>query len=335
MASAKPQRAQPPVPAWIEALPLAAMVFNAQHHMLHYNQAAEPFMAHTLWRQFAPLLAAITRACQQASSSHLREVPVGGGMTSNAWIGGVDAGNALVLLDTTERLDTSQFTTLSSTMAAMLAHEIRNPLLSIRGAAQLLQGNAALEDVALCELITKEVDRIDQLIATLDPLSATPPPAMVSMNIHEPLEHSRIASQASHPSVTFVLDYDPSLPPVMGSRDGLVQLFLNLLKNACEAVESTAQPTVTIRSRYTVGEARRNEAGVSLPIAVSITDNGSGIAAALREQLFAPFTTTKPHGKGLGLAVVARIAQEHGGMVVPEPMPEGGGARFTLYLPIA
>jgi two-component system nitrogen regulation sensor histidine kinase GlnL len=217
----------------------------------------------------------------------------------------------------------------------MLAHEIRNPLLSIKGAAQLLGSTASADDAPLATLIVNEVARIDQLITTLDPLAEAPKKMTEPLNVHELLGHAQMAVKAALPQpVAFDILYDPSLPEVTGNRDQLVQALVNLMKNAAEAAELVAMPKITLNTRYVLGDARRNAAGVRLPIAIAVTDNGRGVPPAFVPNLFAPFATTKTSGRGLGLAITARIAEEHGGVVIHD-VPEQGGARFTLYLPIA
>ena len=326
--------------AFFEALPLAALLVDAQHHIVRANQVAEPLASG--WRTaplsltfgaLHPLNIALTRALTEQRTSHLHHITLDGS-EAIAWVAPYGLDHALVVLDVATKKEPENYTKLSATMAAMLAHEIRNPLLSIKGAAQLLKSAVAGEDQSLCDLIGKEVDRLEQLIATLDPLSRAPQRDMLALNIHEVLEHARMAVAASFPAITFVLDYDPSLPEIRGNRDALVQALLNLLKNAAESVTQVDQPTITISSRYVMGETRRNAEGKILCVAISITDNGCGIAPELEGRVFAPFTTTKTGGKGLGLAVVASITEEHKGLIAYDTA-SGGGARFTLYLPIA
>jgi two-component system nitrogen regulation sensor histidine kinase GlnL len=334
--------------SWLESLPLAAVLVDAGGHITASNSMAEPLVGAlrkvALPEVFAAdhaLLQAIARASDAGRSVRLAEIawPHALAMlpSCNAWISPQTSG-VLILLDFFGANDAalsagSHYTKLSSTMAAMLAHEIRNPLLAIRGAAQLLEGTANAEDAPLCTLIASEVARIDQLVATLDPLAPSAPRAMAALNIHEVLEHARLATIAALRSkISFALQYDPSLPDVPGVRSELVQVLLNLMKNAAEAVADSAEPCITLTTRYVLGETRRNAGGEKLPIAVSIADNGPGIAPDIAPRLFAPFTTTKPDGRGLGLAIVARIVQEHGGLIAPDS-PNGGGARFTLYLP--
>lgn len=335
-ASANPARGA----EWLEALPLAALLVDMSHAIIYANGAAQELAANlnrtrvtATLGELHPLSIALVRALKEGRTAHLRDIPLGATHVT-AWVTPFVHHEALLLLSPSTTKDTGHFTQLSATMAAMLAHEIRNPLLSIKGAAQLLHASAGAEDAPLCELIAKEVDRVEQLIATLDPLSKAPPRTMAPLNIHEVLEHARLAVATSFPAVTFALDYDPSLPPVMGNRDALVQALLNLLKNAAEAVAHTEQPAITMSSRYALGEMRRHASGRTLPIAIHLADNGPGIDPAIRDRLFAPFTTTKKDGKGLGLAVVARIIEEHSGLILAETAPSGG-ARFTLYLPIA
>lgn len=228
-----------------------------------------------------------------------------------------------------------EWTALSAQMAATLAHEIRNPLLAIRGAAQLLAQAAQVEDKPLAELIVAETRRIDQLIATLDPLTPDPQHAKDRLNIHEITEYVRLAARSLDGSVQFVTDYDPSLPEVAVGREALIQALLNVVKNASEAVRGTPNARVTMTTRYLVGERlQRAGGGRKLPIVISVTDNGPGVAESVIPRLFTPFTTDKADGKGLGLAIAAKIVEEHEGLIAHD-RPAAGGARFTFYLPAA
>jgi two-component system nitrogen regulation sensor histidine kinase GlnL len=227
-----------------------------------------------------------------------------------------------------------EWTSLSASLAASLAHEIRNPLLSIKGAAQLLEQVVDGDDKTLANLIISEAARIEQLVATLDPL--TPNPAQVSavMNIHEMTEYVRLAARSFAPDISISTQYDPSLPEVRVVKEALVQALMNLVKNAVEAVADMSAPSITISTRYLLGERMQRPDGKKLPIELSVTDNGAGVAADVVGWLFTPFSSTKENGKGLGLAIVAKIIEEHGGLIAYDA-PAAGGARFSVYLPVA
>lgn len=324
---------------WLDALPYPALLLDEKGHIIATN-ALTPPLPGKLGEHLPPEhpLHGALRYRQQGRATTLKDMRLPGIVPCVAHVSPAPQAHTLVVLELQRGITfnvAETYTELSAELAATLAHEIRNPLLSIRGAAQLLSGSVSTEDAALTSLIINEVARIDQLIATMDPLSITPPKAMAPLNIHEALEHARMAATAAFgPTIAYQQHYDPSLPPISANRDGLVQALANLLKNAAEAVEPVAAPCITLTTRYTLGETRRNPRGTPLPIAVSIADNGPGVPPRLEERLFAPFVTTKVQGKGLGLSIVARIVEEHGGLVAHD-RPKDGGARFTLYLPAA
>jgi len=221
-------------------------------------------------------------------------------------------------------------------MASMLAHEVKNPLSGIRGAAQLLEQSASPEDTTLTRLICDETDRICALVDRMEVFSDERPIQRGAVNIHEVLEHCRrIAQNGFGRHVTFVERYDPSLPPVLGNRDLLVQVFLNLIKNACEAVPKEAGE-ITLTTSYRHG-MRVAVAGSSdrlhLPLQVTVQDNGPGIPEDLRANLFEPFVTTKINGSGLGLAFVAKTVADHGGVIEVDAVSRR--TVFQLTFPIA
>ncbi len=221
-------------------------------------------------------------------------------------------------------------------MAAMLAHEIKNPLSGIRGAAQLLEQEAGPEDRRLTRLICEETDRIVGLVDQMDLFGDERPFDREAVNIHEVLEHVRRLVTSARPSGVEILDdYDPSLPPVLGSRDRLIQVFLNLITNAAEALGARGG-RITLRTRFISG-VRLAMAGpgtrVELPLVVAIEDDGPGIPEDLQAQLFEPFVTTKSNGRGLGLALVAKIVGDHGGAI--ECDSSNRRTVFSLRLPFA
>ncbi|MCB4768281.1 nitrogen regulation protein NR(II) [Ancylobacter sp. Lp-2] len=210
-------------------------------------------------------------------------------------------------------------------LASMLAHEIKNPLSGIRGAAQLLELNASDDDRSLTRLITDEADRIVKLVDRMEVFSDERPIEREPVNIHAVLEHVRtLASTGFARNIRFVEEYDPSLPPVLANRDQLIQIFLNLVKNAAEAIGDSPDGEIMLTTafrpgvRLTVpGSATR----VSLPLEFCVRDNGPGVPEDLMQHLFDPFVTTKPTGTGLGLALVAKIVGDHGGIIECDSQP--------------
>lgn len=224
-----------------------------------------------------------------------------------------------------------------SGLAAMLAHEIKNPLSGIRGAAQLLEPGLSEGDRALAQLICSETDRIRDLVDSMEVFGDDRPLNMSPTNIHDILDHvCQIAESGFAKDITIVSAYDPSLPPISGHRDSLIQAILNLVKNAAEAVNETGkQGRITLRTGFRPGiKFSLPGAGqrVSLPLVVEIEDNGPGIPDDLQPYLFDPFVTTKHSGTGLGLALVAKIIGEHGGVIEFDSAP--GQTVFRVLMPM-
>ena len=242
-----------------------------------------------------------------------------------------------------------------SGMAGVLAHEVKNPLSGIRGAAQLLEASVAEQDRELTVLIRDEADRIRALVDRMEAFGEKPIERR-AVNIHRVLEHvRRLAQTGFAPHIRFSEVYDPSLPPVWGNRDQLVQVLLNLVKNAAEAIDDARGG-----SGSGSGDGARGEGGTAggsgeivlatayqhgirvavpgnaqrrhLPLVVTVRDNGPGIPESIRPHLFDPFVTSKPSGSGLGLALVAKIVEDHGGLIEVSSRP--GRTEFRLCLPV-
>lgn len=361
--SPRPARTVPPLtPTQIlEAVPHAVMVVGPHHRILTANYAAEEFfgtsrviLEKTPLTRFLPVthpvFAMITRVRQSGMSIAAHDLVLESPRLTRRGCTVLAAPladhPAEVLLtfqdESTARVLDQQISTRTAArsltgMAAILAHEVKNPLSGIRGAAQLLESSVSAPDQSLAVLIREEADRIRAMVERMERFGDKQP-SHQAVNIHHVLEHvCKIAEAGFASGVRFVEHYDPSLPPVLGDRDPLVQAVLNLVKNAAEAIFEAGQTTGEIHliTRYQQGArlvTPTSPTGAKLPILVVVRDNGAGIAEEIKPYLFEPFISTKVSGSGLGLALVTKIIADHGGLIDVESQP--GRTEFRLHLPV-
>jgi len=222
-----------------------------------------------------------------------------------------------------------------TSISALLAHEIKNPLAGIRGAAELIQNHPDGDTDALTGLIMSETDRIAALLTRMENLAGGKPIERMPVNIHEIIDHCiRLAENSFGKERRIRASFDPSLPAALGDRDLLIQALLNLIKNACEATDKKGiikiKTYYDISAGYAVSSARKKS---SSPLVIEIEDNGAGIRQEVQPYIFDPFFTSKSNGSGLGLALVASTIADHGGTIDVTSSP--GHTSFRLGLPMA
>lgn len=222
---------------------------------------------------------------------------------------------------------------------AVLAHEIKNPLSAIRGASQLLARRASAKDKPLATMIEGEVDRIAQLIDRMQQLGSTMKVMTGPCNLHEAIRNAMATVRAGREDgCELAEEFDPSLPAVDADQGALEQVLINLLANACDASAGLVRPCVTVRTRFASGlsfSAIHHGKAKRLPIEITVSDRGPGVPPDLREHVFEPFVSGKPHGQGLGLALVRKLLRDMGGRIVHERDESAGLTHFRINLPVS
>ena len=341
-----------------QSLPTPAVLIDAADRIVSVNPAAEGFLKASM-RQVArapvfdtfaidaPMEEQTVRVRHEQSPVFLNNVDVGSGQTApvncNIQLAPLADNPGEVLMLFTPRIFADRLGRSNSVksaaksaigMSEMLAHEIKNPLAGITGAAQLLAMNLGAEDREMTDLIVSETRRILALLEQVEQFGNLRPPEKRVVNLHDFLDKAkRSAAVGFAAHMTLVEDYDPSLPPTYVDADQLLQVFLNLLKNAAEAREG-APGQITLRTFYDLSQRlRRTDSAVSLPLNIEVIDDGPGLPPEITEDIFEPFVSGRENGTGLGLALVSKIISDHQGWVSVDSVP--GRTVFRISLPVA
>ena len=344
-----PRPSAPDAERWLEALPAPVIGIDAGERIRFVNAAAAELLAGVgrglLGRRLdeifgpdAPLVALSRRALGGSAGVAETDVAlVGPGFAlgrATVAAGPVGDNGYIALVLTRPPRARGAPIAAGHSATRTLAHEVRNPLAGIRAAAQLISRSDDPESAALAKLICDEVDRIRRLTDRIDPFDAFEPPKFEPFNIHVALERVRKLVGSSAPDVMIRERYDPSLPPVRGDMDQLIQAFLNIAKNAAEAVAGNPDGEIAFITSYRPGVKFRSAASgaARAQLEVQIVDNGPGLHADVVDRLFEAFATTKTGGMGLGLTVAADIVARHDGRIEVDSAP--GRTAFKILLPI-
>lgn len=343
------------------ALPLPAFILDRDNRIREINPAAEQFVNKSIrslrgakvWERVTVdtlLDEAFDRVRNNHSELVINDVEVSAPrrppVQCNIQIAPLreDEGTILMLIsprEIAERLGRAQSSKSAAKsaigMAEMLAHEIKNPLTGITGAAQLLSMNLSDGDLELTDLIVAESRRIVKLLEQVEQFGNLRPPQCKPVNLHDILDRVRKSATVGFASRLKIVEaYDPSLPPTWADGDQLLQVFLNLLKNAAEAIGRSGEGgTITMRTFYDQSLRRRRDdgSGLPVPLQVEIIDDGPGLPKEIAGDIFDPFVSGRENGTGLGLALVSKIISDHDGLVAVESAP--GRTVFRISLPVA
>ena len=341
------------------SLPVPALVLDPGNRITAINPAGELFFNKSIkglqgclvydWLAIdAPIEEALARVRKNRSPLFINDVDVGTGekvpVLCNIQIAPIsmDTERLLVLVSPREiagrlgrSISANKAAKSAIGMAEMLAHEIKNPLAGITGAAQLLSMSLSKEDLELTDLIVMETRRIVKLLDQVEQFGNLRPPSLKPVNIHDMLDRARksaLLSFAAHMKI--VEDYDPSLPPTLADGDQLLQVFLNLLKNAAEASDGRSGE-IRIHTFYeaSLRVRRKGDEAAHVPLQIEIIDDGPGLPPDIADEIFEPFISGRENGTGLGLALVSKIIAEHRGWISVDSVP--GRTVFRVSLPVA
>lgn len=341
------------------SLPVPALILDREDRITAINPAAEDFLNASaravrgtpVWDKVmvdSPMEPSLERARRNRTPLFVNDADVGTGERKPlhcnlqfAPLAGQD-GFMLLLISPRELAGrmTQDHTVKSAAksaigMAEMLAHEIKNPLAGITGAAQLLSMNLGSEDLELTDLIVAETRRVVKLLEQVEQFGNLSPPARQAVNLHDVLDRARRSALLGFGAdMRIIEDYDPSLPMALGDPDQLLQVVLNLLKNASQAAPE-GKGTIRLHSYYEHSfRLRRSDGtGQSLPLQIEIIDDGPGLPQDIKGDIFDPFVSGRENGTGLGLALVSKIISDHNGWISVDSVP--GRTVFRISLPRA
>ncbi|MBC6438730.1 MAG: PAS domain-containing protein [Rhodobacteraceae bacterium] len=342
---------------WV-SLPVPVLILDARDWIRDVNPAAETFLnaskrsleGHPVWEKVfvdAPLEAAFTRVRDGQAPLFVNSIDVSVGnkkpIPCDVQIAPLmdKPNHVLVLLESRElagRLNLAMSLKSATKsvigMAEMLAHEIKNPLAGITGAAQLISMNARGEDLELTNLIVAETRRILKLLEQVEDFGNVRLPALKAVNIHDILDRARKSAMVGFAAHMVIEDdYDPSLPLTWADPDQLQQVFLNLLKNAAEACKSGGTLRIRTFYEFSLKVRRKDGSGASVPLQIDIIDDGPGLPQTIARDIFEPFVSGRENGTGLGLALVSKIIADHDGWIAVDSVP--GRTVFRISLPVA
>ena len=337
------------------SLPVPALLINPEDIITEANPAAEGFFNTSgkslcgkfIWDQLvvsAPLEESFARAKEFATPLFVNDVEVGAAGQSQLQCNLTFApvvqspGNVIILIAPRELAGrVNQTNSVKSAaksaigMAEMLAHEIKNPLAGISGAAQLLSMNLETKDLELTDLIVEETRRIAKLLEQVEEFGNSRKLEMKAVNIHDILDRAKRSSQLGFGAhIRFEEDYDPSLPAAKANSDQLLQVVLNLIKNASEACRNGGKIKLKTSFDHSLRLRRSDGTGQALPLQIQICDNGPGLPFDIKEEVFDPFVSGKENGTGLGLALASKIISDHDGWISVDSVP--GNTVFTISL---